>query len=184
MVYYPVRIEGRKRKTRFTGSRHVVYRKLHKRGLFYDVKRRYWKPVEQAPVEQNVLLLIAIGDYKHMKFDIILKRVIAAADFKNLIERSKNIEAAHIRIFEETLNMGLAFLRSRGHFGLVSMIKSNVNIDYVAGGEYTWTAEQPQEAHFIRFDIRDKDRLQEVLNMRIVPEQYSKYSKFQKKIGA
>ena len=181
---YSVRIEGRKRKTSFRGSRKTVYRKLHVKGYAYDKKLKLWtKEQIQLPLQRkqrNILLLISIGDYKHVSFDIIIKCVFAADDFKNLIERSSSVEAAHERIRNETIDMAAAKLRSNGHYGLASMLKHNTEIDYVAGGEYTWTDEQPAEVAFVRFDIRGEDRLAEVNSKRVVPKEYD--AKNQKKI--
>ena len=173
---YSVRIEGRKRKTTFRGSRKTVYKKLHAKGYKYDKTLKLWK-IEQ---QRNILLLISIGDYKHVSFDIIIKRVFAADDFKNLIERSSSVEVAHERIRNETIEMAAAKLRSNGHYGLASMLKHNTEIDYVAGGQYIWTDEQPAEVAFTRFDIRDDDRLAEVNSKRVVPKEYD--AKNQKKI--
>ena len=173
---YSVRIEGRKRKTTFRGSRKTVYKKLHLKGYVYDKKLKLWKKKQQ----RNILLLISIGDYKHVSFDIIIKRVFAADDFKNLIERSSSVEVAHERIRNETIEMAAAKLRSNGHYGLASMLKHNTEIEYVAGGQYTWTAEQPADVTFTRFDIRDDDRLAEVNSKRITPKEYD--AKNQKKI--
>lgn len=178
MTYYSVKICGRKRKTPFKGSRHVVYKKLHSQSYEYNKKTACW----QKKQKQNVLLLISIGDYKHTSFDIIIKRVFAWADFKNLVERSKTIEEAHDRIRNETIGMAVQQLRNNGHFGLASMLKHNTDVDYVAGGEYTWTDEQPADIRFTRFNIRSNDRLIEINSKREVPHQYSKYDKEQKKI--
>jgi hypothetical protein len=175
MTYYSVKICGRKRKTPFKGGRHTVYKKLHSRGYGYDKKTLCWK----LP-EQNVLLLISIGDYKHTSFDIIIKRVFSADEFKNLMLRSKEIETAHERIRNETIDMAAAKLRNNGHFGLASMLKHNTDIDYVEGGEYTWTDEKTQDAEFTRFDINGQSRLNDIKSKRIVPQEYD--AKKQKKI--
>ena len=172
MTYYSVRIEGRKQKTRFKGSRHTVYKKLHDKGYYFDKKAKLWK-------RENILLLISIGDYKHVEFDIIIKRVFAAEEFENLIERSKTIEDAHEKIRKETIDMAAAKLRANGHYGLAKMLLHNTNIDYVSGGEYTWTEEQSSAAEFTRFDIRNEDRLAEINSKRKTPE---KYNTKQKKI--
>lgn len=161
MTYYSVRIEGRSRKTRFAGSRKIVYKKLHALGYVYDRKRLYWKRQTN-----NVLLLISVGDYKHVKFDVIIKRVFSAEDFKNCMQRSRKIDTAHERIRNETIDMAARLLRSNGHFGLASMLESNNHIDYVVGGEYTWTSEQPSETTFTRFEIRGEDRLKDILSKR------------------
>lgn len=184
MTYYSVRIEGRKRKTRFKGSRHTVYKKLHDRGYYFDKKAKLWKAEElraaaeqeRAETEQrpkNILLLISIGDYKHVEFDIIVKCVFSAEEFKNLIERSKTIEDAHERIRKETIDMAAAKLRANSHYGLAKMLLHNTEIDYVAGGEYTWTEERPTAAEFTRFEIRNEDRLAEINAKRKTPEEYS-----------
>ena len=177
MTYYSVRIEGRSRKTRFAGSRKIVYKKLHALGYVYDRKRLYWKRPETTeyeteeeviykPETNNVLLLISVGDYKHVKFDVIIKRVFSAEDFKNCMQRSRKIDTAHERIRNETIDMAARLLRSNGHFGLASMLESNNHIDYVVGGEYTWTSEQPSETTFTRFEIRGEDRLKDILSKR------------------
>jgi hypothetical protein len=101
-------------------------KRLHE--LNYIYTNNVWKKEQPA---ENVLLLISIGDYKHVKFDIIIKRVFSADDFKNLIERDKTIEAAHERIRNETISQAVQLLRSKGHFGLASMLKNNEEIDYV-----------------------------------------------------
>ena len=156
-------------------------KRLHELKYSYDKHYRAWKKEQpQHPPQRNILLLISIGDYKHVSFDIIIKRVFAADDFKNLIERSSSVEVAHERIRNETIEMAAAKLRSNGHYGLASMLKHNTEIDYVAGGEYTWTDEQLAEVAFTRFDIRDDDRLAEVNSKRITPKEYD--AKNQKKI--
>ena len=172
MTYYSVRIEGRKRKTRFKGSRHTVYKKLHDRGYYFDKKAKLWK-AEEEQRPKNILLLISIGDYKHVEFDIIVKCVFSAEEFKNLIERSKTIEDAHERIRKETIDMAAAKLRANSHYGLAKMLLHNTEIDYVAGGEYTWTEERPTAAEFTRFEIRNEDRLAEINAKRKTPEEYS-----------
>lgn len=170
----------------------IQHRNIKKKNLIkYDRKKQYVKIKEQrthdkvwvyfARIEHNIMLLISIGDYKHVSFDIIIKRVFSADDFKNLIERSKTVEDAHERIRNETIDMAAADLRSRGHFGLANMLKKNTEIEYVQGGEYTWTDEPVQDTHFIRFDIRRESRLQEILSKRDVPKEYD--AKNQKKIG-
>ena len=180
-MYYSVKICGRARKTPFKGSRHAVYRKLHVRGYSYSHYSRCWQQrVEPPPPEQNILLLISIGDYRHTEFDIIIKRVFTADDFKNLVQRSKTIEQAHERIRNETIEMAAAKLRSNKQYGLAKMLQHNTDIDYVAGGEYTWTDEQPTDVEFTRFDIRNSDRLKDIQSKRIIPEGYD--VKKQKKI--
>ncbi len=144
-------------------------KRLHE--LNYVKEHNIWK--KEQPTE-NVLLLISIGDYKHVKFDIIIKRIFSADDFKNLIERDKTIEAAHERIRNETISQAVQLLRSKGHFGLASMLKNNTDIDYVAGGEYTFTDEQPQDVEFTRFDIRNDSRLEEIKTKREIPKNYDK----------
>ena len=180
MTYYSVKICGRKRKTPFKGSRHVVYKKLHSGGYEYNKKTACWQQEQQRKKSkkeeqtQNILLLISIGDYKHVKFDIIIKRVFSTDDFKNLVERDKTIEAAHERIRNETISQAVQLLCSNGHFGLASMLKNNTDIDYVAGGEYTWTDDQPADVEFIRFDIRNNSRLEEIKTKREIPKTYDK----------
>lgn len=121
---------------------------------------------EQTENEQNVNLTISIGDYEHTEFDIILKRVFSKEEYQNLIERSSSVEIAHERMRKETIDMAILQLRKNKHFGLAKMLKNNDNIDYVEGGEYTWTNEQPQEAEFIRFDIRGQNKLKEISTKR------------------
>ena len=185
MTHYSVRIYGRSRKTRFNGSRRTVYKKLHQRGYSYDKSVRVWREeaTEQKKIEkpklQNVKLLLSVGDYKHTEFDVIIKRVFSGEEFRNLIERSGNIEDAHNRIRDETIDMAAAKLRANGHYGLAKMLLHNTNIDYVSGGEYTWTEEQSSAAEFTRFDIRNEDRLAEINSKRKTPE---KYNTKQKKI--
>ena len=154
---------------------YIVIRKKRKHNKVWVYRAK------ETVKEQNVKLLISIGDYKHVSFDIIIKRVFSAADFKNLIERSKTVDDAHERIRNETIDMAVADLRSRGHFGLANMLKKNTEIDYVQGGEYTWTDEPAQDTHFTRFDIRGESRLKEILSKREVPKEYN--AKNQKKIG-
>ena len=156
-------------------------KRTHNKVFVYFAKETKPKETEPKKTEQNVLLLISIGDYKHVSFDIIVKRAFTADDFKNLIKRSKTVEDAHERIRNETINLAIADLRSRGHFGLANMLKNNTDIDYVEGGEYTWTDEPAQDTHFTRFDIRGHSRLQEILGKREVPKEYD--AKNQKKIG-
>lgn len=180
-AYYSVRIEGRKRKTRFKGSRNTVYRKLHERGFSYDRKARLWrepiieiteeikKPIQKEP---NIKILISIGDYKHVDFDIIIKRVISSEDFRNLVSRNPE-DGTYERIRSETIDMAAADLRSRGHFGLAKMLGKNINIDYVEGGEFVETGESETNGIvFERFDIRGDDRLSEINGNRKVPKSY------------
>lgn len=83
-------------------------------------------------------------------------------------------------IRNETIDMAAAKLRNNGHFGLASMLKHNTDIDYVEGGEYTWTDEKTQDAEFTRFDIKGQSRLDDIKSKRIVPQEYD--AKKQKKI--
>lgn len=186
MAYYSVFICGRKRKTRFKGSKKTVYKKLHLRGYNYNRNTKCWqKTTEKLNVKlpmQNVKLLLSIGDYKHTEFDIIIKRVFSAEQFKNLVERSSNITDAHNRIRDETIDMAAASLRNNGHFGLAKMLKNNSSVDYVVGGEYVWTDEQPADAEFTRFQIRGEDRLLEIASKRRVPHEYGSSGKEQKKL--
>lgn len=188
-VFYSVKIAGRQRKTRFVGSKKTVYKKLHRQGYRYERLGREWimvqelhlepeqkrpeQPEETEP-EQNVMLLISIGDYKHAEFDIIIKRIFTAQDFRNLVERSDTVEESHMRIRNETIDMAIAKLRENGHFGLASMMKHNSNIDYVLGGEYTWTSEAAQDVEFTRFLIRGTDALKQINSKRAVPLNYNK----------
>ena len=180
-AYYSVRIEGRKRKTRFEGSRNTVYRKLHERGFSFDRKARLWrepiieiteeikKPIQKEP---NIKILISIGDYKHVDFDIIIKRVISSEDFRNLVSRNPE-DGTYERIRSETIGMAAVDLRSRGHFGLARMLGKNINIDYVEGGEFVETGESETNGIvFERFDIRGDDRLSEINGNRKVPKGY------------
>ena len=180
-AYYSVRIEGRKRKTRFKGSRNTVYRKLHERGLSFDRKARLWRePIieiteeitKQIQKEPNIKILISIGDYKHVDFDIIIKRVITSEDFRNLVSRNPE-DGTYERIRSETIDMAAADLRSRGHFGLAKMLGKNINIGYVEGGEFVETGEsETNGVVFERFDIRGDDRLSEINGNRVVPKGY------------
>jgi hypothetical protein len=164
-------------------------KRLHKLGYTYNKNKKAWdkKRKEQKPLkkeikkEQNILLLISIGDYKHTKLDIIIKRVFSADEFKELISRSKTIEDAHERIRNETINIAIQKLRENKHFGLASMIKNNTDIDYVTGGQYEWTEQPQQDTHFIRFDIKGISRLNEINEERIVPDNYD--TKIQRKLG-
>lgn len=41
-TFYSVKLQGRKRKVRYKGSRRVVYKKLHKLGYSYNKKLKVW----------------------------------------------------------------------------------------------------------------------------------------------
>lgn len=160
----------------YNNHSHIIYKtekkwKKFKENKIYVYKKRGWI----IRKEKNILLLISIGDYKHVDFDIILKRIFDPEDFKNLVNRSKSVESAHERIKNETIDMAAAKLRNNGHFGLAAMLKNNEEVDYVKGGEYTWTEEQPCDVDFVRFDIRKKNMLKEINSKRVT--EYKKQKK-------
>lgn len=175
----------------YNNHSHIIYKtekkwKKFKENKIYVPKKRGWFIREELKKkeiskEKNILLLISIGDYKHVDFDIILKRIFDPEDFKNLVNRSKSVESAHERIKNETIDMAAAKLRNNGHFGLAAMLKNNEEVDYVKGGEYTWTEEQPCDVEFVRFDIRKQNRLKEINTKRVT--EYKKQKKLDDENG-
>lgn len=165
-------------KTRILTFTKAKYKKW-KKDKEYSAKDKSW-----IIKRRNIKLLISVGDYKHVHFDIILKRVFSEKEYRLLLERSKdNEEYAHTRIRDDTIKSGISLLIENKHYGLASMLRHNVNIEYVVGGEYTWTNERPQPTHFIRFEIRGKDRLEEIKLVRKVPEGYdTKQKKLEEEI--
>lgn len=97
-THYSVRLEGRKRKTSFKGSRHTVYKKLAKLGYSYDRSARRW--TKQKEVMEIVFygLIVdsegsgAIVDYSAYtnEFDIVkIKQEFKKQGYEKLLPYGK-----------------------------------------------------------------------------------------------
>ena len=175
--YYPVRIAGRSRKTRFSGSRNTVYKKLHERGYSYDRHQGLWmsgepvsmpKPKKHAKKpksrESNKKLIVAVGDYKGVAFDILIQQIMDSQEYGQYI----SLEGLR----DEILDRAASLLRDRGQFGLAAMLDKSTT---VRGLEVTDTQEDVSAPEFVRFKIRGEERLDEIKTKREVPDMYKKY---------
>lgn len=114
----------------------------------------------------NVRIIVSIGDYKNVHFDILTEMVITKE-----IYDSKTDEQWINFMCEEAQRE----LRKHKHYGLAEMIRKNT---YTRGIDIDYTKEPLSPFKFIRFIVRDKDRLAEVLRDR--PTEYKKEDKEQK----
>lgn len=79
--HYSVKIEGRKRKTPFKGSREKVYEKLHKKGYIYNKHTKEWEKkgfIEVVEVKPN------LDQIKQKMIDEFEKRAQYTKDHKGI----------------------------------------------------------------------------------------------------
>ena len=175
--FYSVRIFGRSRKARFSGSRNTVYKKLHERGYSYDRHQGLWMPGEpvsmpkpKKPIlkrksrEPNKKLVVAVGDYKGVEFDILILQIMTNGEY--------DMYTSPEGLRDEILDRAASLLRDRGQFGLAAMLDKSTTVH---GLEVTDTQENEMGPEFVRFKIRGDERLSEILTKREVPDMYKKH---------
>ena len=154
MVYYSVKIAGRSRKTRFKGSRHVVYRKLHELGCQYNKSKAEWSAELkiEPKIKSNVEVIITAyvyktwttdteGNRKHkLELDIVGRIVMEQSRFQTI----KNPPD----YFKEIIILQL--LRNK-YSGLATAIRNSVTEEDIKNGlQYTKTSDKPSDFEFVR----------------------------------
>ncbi len=162
MSYYSVMIAGRSRKTRFKGSRHKVYSKLHKLGYSYNKKLRFWHmpanvKARYAPVKNvEVIMTIYIFETKDnsgrtLELDVVAKMVISLERYKRISSVPEYFKAIVKNQFE-----------NKHYGGLAAAIEYVDNNTFKSGLQITYTnaAEMPFE--FVRVRINGIDYLKKI----------------------